>query len=46
MLIKLLKDKSQADAARLFLVASSNRTRDSGHELEHRKFYLNMKKTC
>jgi len=32
------------DEARLFLAVLSNRTRGSGHKLEHGKFHQNMRK--
>ena len=41
---KYLKGRSQVDDAGLFSVMCSNRTRGSGHKLEHRKFYLNLRK--
>ena len=41
---KYLKCWSQMGGARLFSVVYSDRTRDSGHKLEHRKFHTNTRK--
>ena len=41
---KYLKGKCQENGARLFLVVLSNRTRGIGHKLQHRQFYLNIRK--
>jgi len=41
---KYLKGRCQKDGAKLFSVVLSNRTRDNGHKLKHRKFRLNMRK--
>lgn len=41
---KYLMGRCQAHRARLFSVVPSNRTRDNGHKLEHRKFHTNTRK--
>lgn len=32
------------DGARLFSTVPSDRARDNGHQMEHRKFQMNMRK--
>ena len=41
---KYLKCRSQVRGAGLFSVACSNRTKDNGQKLEHKKLYLNVTK--
>lgn len=43
---KQLMDESQVYGARLFSVVPGNRTRGSGHKLQHRKFRTKMRKNC
>ena len=39
---RYLESECQTGRARLFPVALSDRSRGSGHKLEHRKFHTNM----
>jgi len=41
---KYLKGGCQKDGARLFSVVPSNRTRDKGYKMKHRKLHLNVRK--
>ena len=41
---RYLESECQTGRARLFPVALSDRSRGSGHKLEHRKFHTNMRK--
>ena len=42
---KYLKGGCQDDGARFFSAVPNNKTKGNRHKLEHRKFYLNMRKT-
>jgi len=41
---KYLKGQCKEDRARLFSVVPSGRTTHNGHNLKHRRFFLNIKK--
>jgi len=41
---KYLRGGCEEDGARLFSVVPSDRSRDNGHKMKHRKFRLNMRK--
>ncbi|KAK4828288.1 hypothetical protein QYF61_024953 [Mycteria americana] len=41
---KYLKEGCKEEGARLFSVVPSEKTRDSGHKLKHRRFPLNLRK--
>lgn len=42
---KYLLSRSEVDGARIFLVVLSNTTKVKEHKLEHRKIYMNTRKT-
>lgn len=45
-LYKYLMGRNEEEAARLFSVVATNRTRGNGHKLKIRKFHMNTRKHC